>query len=120
MTTRPIALCLPLLLSVVACSSSTDVPVHTTSAVVTHAGTIDEDSVEEGTTAPDFVALAQDDRRIALSELRGRTVILFFFTKDETPLATREVVDFRDAARRLGDQGITIVGVSSDSPETHR
>jgi peroxiredoxin Q/BCP len=76
--------------------------------------------VDEGTTAPDFVALAHDGSHVALSELRGRTVILFFYTKDDTPLATREAIDFRDAALKLRQQGIQIIGVSTDAPEAHR
>ncbi len=103
------------LLILSACTSSAELPLRTTDTLPG-----EDAGIEEGTVAPDFVALAHDDRHIALSELRGRTVILFFFTKDETPLARKELLDFRNVARTLESQGIMIIGVSSDPPETHR
>ncbi len=75
---------------------------------------------EEGSMAPDFVALGHDGTHVALSELRSRTVILFFYTRDDAPLDTREITDFRAAAPALKERGILVIGVSRDSAETHR
>ncbi|MBX3264726.1 MAG: peroxiredoxin [Labilithrix sp.] len=76
--------------------------------------------VAEGAPAPDFVALGHDGSNVALSSLRGRTVILYFYTRDETPLAIREALDFRDAWQDLRRQGVVVVGVSTDTLEAHK
>ncbi|MBX3199875.1 MAG: peroxiredoxin [Labilithrix sp.] len=76
--------------------------------------------VAEGAPAPDFVALGHDGSNVALSSLRGRTVILYFYTRDETPLAIREALDFRDAWPDLREQGIVVVGVSTDTAAAHK
>lgn len=74
----------------------------------------------EGTAAPDFVALGHDGNNVALSRLRGRTVVLYFYARDETPNAIREASDFRDAWPELRRQGVVIVGVSTDTTEAHK
>ena len=70
--------------------------------------------------APNFVAPGQEGDPVALSALRGRTVILFFYTRDDTPTDTRLITDLRDAYPALKSRGMIVVGVSTDSPETHR
>lgn len=76
--------------------------------------------VAEGVTAPDFVGPGSDGTNVALSALRGRTVILFFYSRDETPSAIREAIDFRDAWSSLRQQGVVVVGVSTDPMDVHR
>jgi peroxiredoxin Q/BCP len=97
-------------------SSSVDAPASVEPASDESAS----NTLAEGTLAPNFVAPAHDGNKVALSELRGRTVILWFYARDETPLATREATDFRSAWPELQRQGIAVVGVSTDTVEAHK
>ncbi len=72
-----------------------------------------------GDPAPDFTAETSGGRRVTLSELRGRTVVLYFYTKDNTPGCTREACDFRDAAAALTRKNAVVLGVSTDSVASH-
>src|SRR5882724_2857462 len=72
-----------------------------------------------GTPAPDFVATAHDGRRIALADLRGRYVALYFYPKDDTPGCTNEACGFRDAATSLQEAGVVVLGVSEQDNVSH-
>jgi peroxiredoxin Q/BCP len=68
-----------------------------------------------GDTAPDFTLPTADGGQITLSELRGRTVVIFFFPAAMTPGCTREACDFEDFQGDIpGDQ---VIGISPDPPE---
>ena len=73
-----------------------------------------------GDLAPDFDLEADDGTRVSLEGLRGRTVVLFFYPKDNTSGCTREACDFRDALPRFGEMDAEIFGVSPDSAKSHR
>ena len=73
-----------------------------------------------GDPAPDFDLEADDGTRVSLEGLRGRTVVLFFYPKDNTSGCTREACDFRDALPRFGEMDAEIFGVSPDSAKSHR
>jgi thioredoxin-dependent peroxiredoxin len=71
--------------------------------------------------APDFSATTQDGSTIKLSDLLGkRSVVLFFYPRDGTPTCTKEACSFRDSYGKFVDAGAEVIGVSSDSAETHR
>jgi thioredoxin-dependent peroxiredoxin len=72
-----------------------------------------------GTPAPDFVATAHDGRRVALADLRGRYVALYFYPKDDTPGCTKEACGFRDAATGLQEAGVVVLGVSEQDNVSH-
>ena len=73
-----------------------------------------------GTPAPAFVATAHDGRRVALAELRGRYVALYFYPKDDTPGCTKEACGLRDAAKPLEEAGVAVVlGVSEQDAGSH-
>jgi thioredoxin-dependent peroxiredoxin len=72
-----------------------------------------------GASAPEFAATTHDGRRIALSELRGRYVALYFYPKDDTPGCTKEACGFRDAAKPLEDAGVVVLGVSEQGTASH-
>jgi peroxiredoxin Q/BCP len=74
---------------------------------------------QEGSPAPDFTTLAHDGSRVRLSALKGRTVILYFYPKDDTPGCTVEACGFRDAHARFEKRGAVVLGVSPDSPRSH-
>ncbi len=67
---------------------------------------------------PDFTA-ASTAGTFKLSALKGKTVVLYFYPKDNTPGCTTEGVDFGAAYAKFGKAGAEVVGVSRDSLESH-
>lgn len=76
--------------------------------------------VKVGDPAPDFEAKDDAGKLRTLSEFRGKKVVLYFYPKDNTPGCTKEACSFRDGYSTLQEAGIVILGVSFDSPESHR
>jgi peroxiredoxin Q/BCP len=75
----------------------------------------------EGKTAPEFTLPDQDGIPVSLKDLRQQEeVVLYFYPKDMTPGCTNEACDFRDKLDLLTAAGARIVGISSDSPNSHR
>lgn len=70
--------------------------------------------------APDFELADQNGKPRRLSDFKGRAVILFFYPKDETPGCTKEACAFRDAYEDFKDLGAEVIGVSSDSADSHQ
>ncbi|MEM1080120.1 MAG: peroxiredoxin [Pseudomonadota bacterium] len=58
-------------------------------------------------------------RAIALQELQGQALVLYFYPRDNTPGCTREGQDFRDLYKDFQAAGAEIIGVSRDSVKTH-
>ncbi|NCY16808.1 MAG: peroxiredoxin [Actinobacteria bacterium] len=77
-------------------------------------------TVSEGTTAPDFTLQDQDGASLTLSSLRGGWVIVYFYPKDDTPGCTAESCSFRDSHEAFTDAGARVIGISSDSVDSHR
>ena len=79
-----------------------------------------ESSVRVGDEAPDFVLPDRTGKMVRLSEFRGRkAVVLYFYPKDDTPGCTKESCAFRDSYQDFQDAGAEVIGVSSDSAESH-
>jgi peroxiredoxin Q/BCP len=77
-------------------------------------------SLKVGDRAPDFRLPAQRGGEVALSDFLGkRNVVLFFYPKDETPGCTVEACTFRDAYEDFRDAGAEVIGISSDTVESH-
>lgn len=75
----------------------------------------------EGRKAPPFELPDGSGKPLSLKDLLARgKLVLYFYPKDMTPGCTTEACDFRDAASRLRALGTQVVGVSADSPESHR
>jgi thioredoxin-dependent peroxiredoxin len=74
----------------------------------------------EGKAAPDFTGMTDGDKPLKLSSLRGKSVVLFFYPKDDTPGCTVEACSFRDAFPQFQGVDAVVIGVSPDSPEKHR
>ena len=71
--------------------------------------------------APEFTLPDQDGRDISLTSLlKDGPAILFFYPADFTPGCTREVCSIRDLHREIGAAGLTVAGISPQSPESHR
>jgi peroxiredoxin Q/BCP len=70
--------------------------------------------IEQGTTAPDFTLPDQDGDDVALADLRGRTVVLYFYPKADTPGCTTQACGIRDHRADYEAAGAVVLGVSPD------
>ncbi len=74
-----------------------------------------------GKTAPDFTLPSTTGENISLKQFKGKkTVVLYFYPKDETPGCTREACDFRDTFAEFEKHNTVILGVSTDGMESHQ
>jgi peroxiredoxin Q/BCP len=75
--------------------------------------------VQEGRKAPDFRLESSEGETVSLDDFKGKTVVLYFYPKDDTPGCTREAQGFRDAAAKLKKKNAVVLGVSRDSIKSH-
>ena len=73
----------------------------------------------EGKKAPAFKLKGSDGKTHALSDYKGRTVVLYFYPKDDTPGCTKEACGFRDLYADLSDKDAVVLGVSRDDVDSH-
>jgi peroxiredoxin Q/BCP len=79
-----------------------------------------EPGLKVGDTAPDFALPDRAGRTVRLSDYRGKQpVVLYFYPKDDTPGCTKEACAFRDQYEDFKEGGAEVIGVSSDSNESH-
>lgn len=71
-------------------------------------------------TAPDFSLPDGDGKQWRLSDQRGKVVVLLFYPGDETPICTRQMCSVRDRWDDYVATGAEVVGISTDSVESHR
>lgn len=72
------------------------------------------------TKAPAFTLPDKDGNLVSLSDFRGRTVILYFYPRDNTPGCSRQASAFAQAFAQFQAQGVVIIGVSKDSMTSHQ
>ena len=73
-----------------------------------------------GRPAPDFSLPSTTGENISLKQFKGKkTVVLYFYSKDETPGCTREACDMRDKYEEFEKNNVVVLGVSNDDMETH-
>lgn len=77
-------------------------------------------SLKVGDIAPDFSAKDQNGQLVQLQDFKGKTVILYFYPKDDTPGCTKEACNFRDNYTMLLNKGMVVLGVSADDEESHK
>lgn len=70
--------------------------------------------MNEGEPAPDFELPDQDGNPVRLSSLRGKTVVVYFYPKADTPGCTREAIDFSRLLPAFDKAGTAVLGVSAD------
>ena len=75
--------------------------------------------VEEGKPAPDFEATTDRGERVKLSDFRGKSVVLYFYPKDDTPGCTLQACGFRDTILEFEQRGAVVLGVSPDKETSH-
>jgi thioredoxin-dependent peroxiredoxin len=79
------------------------------------------DKVEVGTPAPHFALPSQSGEVVSLGDFLGsKPVVLYFYPKDDTPGCKKEACAFRDDYEQFGGLDAEVVGISSDSVESHR
>lgn len=73
-----------------------------------------------GDTAPDFAVKDTNGNTVKLADYAGKTVVLYFYPKDDTPGCTKEACSFRDNYEQYLAKGITVFGVSMDDETSHQ
>jgi peroxiredoxin Q/BCP len=76
--------------------------------------------IEEGKAAPLFTLKDANGEKVALKDLRGRNVIVFFYPRDNTPGCTKEACGFRDLQKDFDKADTVIIGISPDGAESHQ
>lgn len=73
--------------------------------------------LSQGTPAPDFSLLDQRNQAISLSQFKGQKVLVYFYPRALTPGCTTQACDLRDSQSELEKCGLTVLGISPDSPD---
>ena len=82
--------------------------------------TTKQDAPQVGAPAPDFSLNDGHDERWRLLDQRGNVVVLLFYPGDETPICTRQMCSVRDRWEDYASTGAEVVGISTDSVESHQ
>ena len=78
-------------------------------------------AIKVGDKAPDFTLKSQAGESVTLSGFQGqKAVVLYFYPKDDTPGCTTESCTFRDSFQDFQELGAEVIGISSDSPDSHQ
>jgi peroxiredoxin Q/BCP len=80
---------------------------------------LSELSICEGDYAPDFLFDDHHSKKIKLSDLRGKRVVVYFYPKDFTPGCSTEAAEFTSDYEKFKAEDIEIIGISPDNPESH-
>lgn len=76
--------------------------------------------LEVGAMAPKFCLPDMERRRVCLSDLKGGYSVIYFYPRDGSKGCTTEARDFTEALEAFREAGVRVIGVSPDSPESHR
>ena len=76
--------------------------------------------LEEKTLAPDFTLSDKEGDQISLSDFRGKTVVLYFYPKDNTPGCTKQACAFAGAYQAFKTKDVVVIGISKDSVASHK
>jgi len=77
-------------------------------------------SLAVGTKAPTFTTQDTSGKTVSLENYAGKTVVLYFYPKDDTPGCTKQACSFRDSYSAYQDKDITVFGVSMDNVASHQ
>ena len=72
--------------------------------------------LEVGDRAPAFTLVDQHDKKVKLSDFKGRKVIVYFYPKADTPGCTTQSCELRDHRKDLTKLGASVIGISPDAP----
>lgn len=76
-------------------------------------------ALKAGMPAPDFSGMDQNGQSISLNSLKGKTVILYFYPKDDTPGCTATACSLRNGYKHLSQLNYAVIGVSADDQKSH-
>ncbi len=76
--------------------------------------------LKTGDKAPDFSLPDQDNKKVTLSELRGKKVLVYFYPRADTPGCTKQACSIRDSADELKEHGVIPLGISPDKPKAQK
>ena len=77
-------------------------------------------TLKAGDAAPNFELTDQDGNLHSLGKYRGRTVVLYFYPRDDTPGCTTQACSFRDAHDEIAAEDAVVLGVSVDDADSHQ
>jgi len=75
--------------------------------------------LQPGDAAPDFSMPTDGDGTVSLSDLKGKSVVLYFYPKDDTPGCTKEAIGFSEKIDEFEAAGAVVIGVSKDTAAKH-
>lgn len=76
--------------------------------------------LQAGATAPQFTLTDKEGKPISLSDFIGKKVVLYFYSKDNTPGCTRQACAFRGAYQGFLNRNVVVIGISRDSVSSHQ
>ena len=82
-------------------------------------GKLSADGLSAGDRAPSFKIATDSGETITSASLKGTPYIIYFYPKDDTSGCTKEAIDFSQNLKKFDKLGVTVVGVSKDSVESH-
>ena len=77
-------------------------------------------ALSEGITAPNFTAKDDSGNPVSLADFEGKTVVLYFYPKDDTPGCTKQACSFRDSYEDYSGKDVVVLGVSHDDEKSHQ
>ena len=77
-------------------------------------------AIEEGKAAPLFTLSDAEGNKVALKELQGQHVVVYFYPRDDTPGCTKEACGFRDHWQEIQGANAVVLGISPDTEASHQ
>ena len=77
-------------------------------------------TLKEGDIAPEFTGVDQNGKKISLSAMKGKKVVLYFYPEDDTPTCTIQACNLRDNHGLLKKNGFEVIGISPDNEKKHK
>jgi peroxiredoxin Q/BCP len=77
-------------------------------------------SINVNDKAPEFTLQDENGQEISLKGLRGKTVVLYFYPRADTPGCTVEACEFRDTYKQMQKTGAVLLGISPDTPKAQK
>ena len=77
-------------------------------------------AIEEGKAPPAFSLKDANGKTVALSDFKGKNVVVYFYPKDDTPGCTKEACGFRDLWQDIRKTGTVVLGISADAAPSHQ
>ena len=75
--------------------------------------------LEAGMKAPEFTLMDQNGNIVRLGDFQGKKVVLYFYSRDNTPGCTRQACAFAAGYEQFRQKNVTVIGVSKDSVASH-